>query len=139
MLLTLKKTHRKDAIDLFKLVQMCMGDRKSRHTGTQVALTIVSKCWAITQLRDELYLQLCKQTTEAPNMCVRVSRCLYPWCSFRSSLLSTGSSPVCCLPRGLAIVASASRALQEKPRERMGVALHRHHVLPSIEQVLLVS
>ena len=70
MLLTLKKTHRKDAIDLFKLVQMCMGDRKSRHTGLQIALTIISKCWAITQLRDELYLQLCKQTTETPNMCV---------------------------------------------------------------------
>lgn len=68
MLLTLKKTHRKDAIDLFKLVQMCMGDRKSRHTGMQIALTIISKCWAITQLRDELYLQLCKQTTETPNM-----------------------------------------------------------------------
>lgn len=66
MLMTLKKTHRKDAIDVFKMVQMCMGDRKSRHSSLQTTVAIIGKCWTEPVLRDELFLQLCKQTTETP-------------------------------------------------------------------------
>eukprot|EP00035_Acanthoeca_spectabilis_P039608 m.63704 g.63704 ORF g.63704 m.63704 type:complete len:544 (-) comp9675_c0_seq1:163-1794(-) len=65
MLMTIRKTHRKDAIDLFKLVQMAMGDRSNRGRAfIDIATAIVSKSWAEKLLRDELYLQLCKQTTD---------------------------------------------------------------------------
>lgn len=68
MLLTLRKTHRKDALDLFKLVQMGMGDRGSRSRGfIDLAIAIIAKSWSVAQLRDELYLQLCKQTTDNPS------------------------------------------------------------------------
>lgn len=64
MLLTLRKSHRKDALDLFKLVQMGMGDRNSRNRAfIDIAVAVVVKSWSITELRDELFLQLCKQTT----------------------------------------------------------------------------
>lgn len=41
-----------------------MGDRKGRLTQMQAAQEIISKGWSITNLRDEIYMQLCKQTTE---------------------------------------------------------------------------
>ena len=71
MLVTLKKTHRKDALQLFKLVQMYMQDRSAKNKDPiQVALTVVITAWSNTPLRDELYLQLCKQTTGNSNMSV---------------------------------------------------------------------
>eukprot|EP00041_Stephanoeca_diplocostata_P020374 m.454008 g.454008 ORF g.454008 m.454008 type:complete len:554 (+) comp21561_c0_seq2:567-2228(+) len=76
MLLTIRKTHKRDAIDLFRLVQMCMGDRNARgRSFVKIALTVVVKTWSVPNLRDELYLQLCKQTTSnnsnVPTSCER--------------------------------------------------------------------
>lgn len=67
LLLNHDRRLRKDAIDLFRLVQAFMGDRviKGREANS-VALEIVTKCWDPANgltLRDELYIQLCKQTT----------------------------------------------------------------------------
>ena len=49
---------------LFPLVLQYMGDRKSKLKGKdELALHIVSKCWEKKGLRDEIYIQLCRQTT----------------------------------------------------------------------------
>ena len=40
-----------------------MGDRGSRKSPPSIALDIVSKGWSTKGLRDEIYIQLCKQTT----------------------------------------------------------------------------
>ena len=67
MLLTHDKRTRKEAVDLFRLVQTFMGDRAAPRgkESNHVALEIVTKCWdpanGVT-LRDEMYIQLCKQT-----------------------------------------------------------------------------
>jgi hypothetical protein len=64
MLLTQDKKARKDAVDTFKLVQMYMGDRNARGRDTrEVARQVVDMCWSQNHLRDELFIQLCKQTT----------------------------------------------------------------------------
>lgn len=69
MLLTLSKQHKKQALDIFKLVQMYMGDRNSRgRDPSEIALTVVTATWSAPPLRDEAYLQLCKQTTENSNI-----------------------------------------------------------------------
>ncbi|KAJ2947105.1 hypothetical protein O0L34_g16454 [Tuta absoluta] len=62
------KAHKKAAIDLFRLVQIYMGDRKARPgmTLNSVAQDILHATYANDKLRDELYVQLCRQTTENP-------------------------------------------------------------------------
>lgn len=78
---TNNKIIKKEACELFKLIQIYMGDRSSNlllsHTRfncasssialeTQqdlICLDIMTKGWMHTQLRDELYLQIVKQTT----------------------------------------------------------------------------
>ncbi|KAL0892354.1 hypothetical protein ABMA27_015491 [Loxostege sticticalis] len=62
------KAHKKAAIDLFRLVQIYMGDRKARPgmTLNSVAQDILHATFANEKLRDELYVQLCRQTTENP-------------------------------------------------------------------------
>lgn len=62
------KTHKKAAIDLFRLVQIYMGDRKARPgmTLNSVAQDILHATYSNEKLRDELYVQLCRQTTENP-------------------------------------------------------------------------
>ncbi len=66
MLLTHDRRVRKDAVDMFKMVQCFMGDRPVKgKEPNHVALEIVTKCWDPslgTTLRDEIYIQLCKQT-----------------------------------------------------------------------------
>lgn len=63
MLVTSNRTVRKEACEMFKLVQAYMGDRPSRLDRRHCALLIVTKCWDMPGLRDELYVQLVRQTT----------------------------------------------------------------------------
>ncbi|GLV32627.1 Rho GTPase activating protein at 93B [Carabus blaptoides fortunei] len=63
------KQHAKTAIDMFRLVQVYMGDRKARP-GTSlnsVLIEILAAAFGQPALRDELYVQLCRQTTENPS------------------------------------------------------------------------
>ncbi|CAB3243889.1 unnamed protein product [Arctia plantaginis] len=62
------KAHKKAATDLFRLVQIYMGDRKARPgmTLNSVAQDILHATFSNEKLRDELYVQLCRQTTENP-------------------------------------------------------------------------
>lgn len=60
------KVGKKLAIEMFKLVQIYMGDRKARDgmSLNSVAMDIINTALAQPHLRDELYIQLCRQTTE---------------------------------------------------------------------------
>ncbi|XP_006639579.2 rho GTPase-activating protein 39 isoform X1 [Lepisosteus oculatus] len=69
MLITSDRTVKKEACEMFKLVQVYMGDRQARLERRHVALLIVTKCWSMQGLRDELYIQLVRQTTD--NLCLR--------------------------------------------------------------------
>ncbi|ALC46867.1 RhoGAP93B [Drosophila busckii] len=62
------KADKKTAMELFKLVQIYMGDRKARQgmSLNSVAIDIITASLPQQQLRDELYVQLCRQTTENP-------------------------------------------------------------------------
>lgn len=62
------KAGKKMAIEQFKLVQIYMGDRKARvgMSLNSVALDIIQQGVANSWVRDELYVQLCRQTTENP-------------------------------------------------------------------------
>nr|CAB3222852.1 rho GTPase-activating protein 39 [Phallusia mammillata] len=62
MIMTKCKQTKKDACETFKLIQAYMGDRKVKKIET-VALDIVTKGWQNAGLRDEIYIQLCRQTT----------------------------------------------------------------------------
>lgn len=67
MIRTENKTVKKEAPELFKLIQTYMGDRKGgKDTLTVIALDIISKGWSSSELRDEIYIQLCRQTTRNP-------------------------------------------------------------------------
>lgn len=62
------KAGKKLATEMFKLVQIYMGDRKARQgmSLNSVAIDIISMAVLQPPLRDELYVQLCRQTTENP-------------------------------------------------------------------------
>ncbi|XP_055640474.1 rho GTPase-activating protein 39 isoform X2 [Toxorhynchites rutilus septentrionalis] len=62
------KAGKKMATELFKLVQIYMGDRKARvgMSLNSVAIDIITMAMGQSQLRDELYIQMCRQTTENP-------------------------------------------------------------------------
>lgn len=62
---TRDKKLKKEAVELFKLVLVYMGDRSARNRPPNVILwEIVTRAWANQPLRDELYFQLIKQTTD---------------------------------------------------------------------------
>ncbi|XP_056304748.1 rho GTPase-activating protein 39 isoform X1 [Danio aesculapii] len=69
MLITNDRAIKKEACEMFKLVQAYMGDRPVRLDKHHVALQVVTKCWGMQGLRDELYVQLVRQTTD--NLCLR--------------------------------------------------------------------
>ncbi|XP_072007137.1 rho GTPase-activating protein 39 isoform X1 [Engystomops pustulosus] len=64
MIMTNDRNVKKEACEIFRLIQMYMGDRKSKADQLSVALEIATKGWSMQGLRDELYIQLCRQTTE---------------------------------------------------------------------------
>ncbi|XP_069165185.1 dentin sialophosphoprotein isoform X4 [Procambarus clarkii] len=66
MLATLDKSVKNQACELFRLVQIYMSDRKPKPgmTLNSVGLDIVSMCYNSLGLRDELFVQICRQTTE---------------------------------------------------------------------------
>lgn len=68
MLVLSDKALKKEACDLFKLVQTYMSDRKAKlgMTLNSVALEICMTGFMKPTLRDELYIQICRQTTENP-------------------------------------------------------------------------
>ncbi|KAL2103729.1 hypothetical protein ACEWY4_000597 [Coilia grayii] len=63
MLVTSDRAVKKEACEMFKLVQTYMGDRPARLDRQHAALLVVTKCWGTQGLRDELYVQLVRQTT----------------------------------------------------------------------------
>ncbi len=60
---TSDKLVKKEATEIFRLIQVYMGDRKTKNFDVkQIGLDIMIKGWSMAVLRDELYLQLIKQT-----------------------------------------------------------------------------
>lgn len=64
MIHTMDRTVKREAVELFKHIQTYMGDRRGKSEPLVVALEIVVHGWSNQGLRDELYIQLCRQTTE---------------------------------------------------------------------------
>lgn len=66
MLSTIDKSLKSQACELFKLVQIYMSDRrpKPHMTLNSVGLDIVSIAYNNVALRDELFVHICRQTTE---------------------------------------------------------------------------
>jgi hypothetical protein len=60
-----------EALIVFIVVQIYMGDRRAKKNPIKVALEIVSRCWTSPPLRDELYIQLARQTTGNSNAYVK--------------------------------------------------------------------
>lgn len=67
-LLASSKTVARQALDMFRQVQMYMGDRKVRPglTPNSLLVEILGGSHVQPLLRDELFVQLCRQTTENP-------------------------------------------------------------------------
>jgi Rho GTPase-activating protein 39 len=67
MIRTSNKIVKKEAPEIFRLIQSYMGDRKAKETSLQLALEIAVRGWSVVDLRDEIYIQLCRQTTRNPH------------------------------------------------------------------------
>ena len=68
LLRTNDKILKREAPELFKLIQIYMGDKKSKQVASlNVCLELTIKGWSLPSIRDELYLQLIKQTHENNN------------------------------------------------------------------------
>ncbi|XP_054714725.1 rho GTPase-activating protein 39-like [Uloborus diversus] len=68
MIMTTDKSLKRDACELFKLTQTYMGDRKTKSGQTieAVVLEIATKGWSRQSVRDELFVQICRQITDNP-------------------------------------------------------------------------
>ena len=68
MIKTENKLVKKEAAEVFKLIQAYMGDRKTGRDGpiSSLMFDIVTKGCSIAELRDELFIQICRQTTRNP-------------------------------------------------------------------------
>jgi len=65
MLRTNDKNTKKEAVEVFRLIQAYMGDRKTKLSQSAIALEITGKGWTLgPDLRDETFIQICRQTTE---------------------------------------------------------------------------
>ena len=61
---TMDKILKKEAPEIFKLIQTYMGDKKSKQIASlNTCLELTTKGWSLPSIRDELYLQLIKQTS----------------------------------------------------------------------------
>jgi len=68
---TENKLVKKEASEIFKFIQMYMGDRplllgKAGLTPFSIAVDVVCRGWTNIALRDEILIQLCRQTTRNP-------------------------------------------------------------------------
>ena len=65
-----EKNLKKEAVAVFKLVQIYMSDRKAKvgMTVNSVAQEISDTGYSSPGLRDEVYIQLCKQVTSAEEL-----------------------------------------------------------------------
>lgn len=64
MIQTRDKQQKKEAVDLFKLLLQYMGDKKKKVKDSDLlALEIATRAWEKKGLRDEIYIQLCRQTS----------------------------------------------------------------------------
>ncbi|KAG8197074.1 hypothetical protein JTE90_004341 [Oedothorax gibbosus] len=68
MIMTTDKSLKRDACELFKLIQSYMGDRKTKsgQSVESVVLEIATKGWTRQSVRDEVFIQICRQTTDNP-------------------------------------------------------------------------
>lgn len=66
MIRTVNKVVKKEGPELFRSIQMYMGDKKAKDPLSQIALEIVVKGWTVAELRDEIFIQLCRQTSKNP-------------------------------------------------------------------------
>uniref|UniRef100_A0AAY5KZC1 Rho GTPase-activating protein 39 n=1 Tax=Esox lucius TaxID=8010 RepID=A0AAY5KZC1_ESOLU len=64
MIVTSDRAVKREAVEIFKLIQTYMGDRRAKTDPLTVALEVAVRGWSSQGLRDELYIQLCRQTTE---------------------------------------------------------------------------
>lgn len=64
MIMNRDKAQRKEACELFKLLLQYMGDKKTKFRDVNIlALEITTRAWEKKGLRDEIYVQLCRQTS----------------------------------------------------------------------------
>lgn len=66
MIMTKEKQVKKDACEVFRLIQAFMGDRKVKRNADTLAHDIITRGWQVPDLRDEIFIQLCRQTTNNP-------------------------------------------------------------------------
>ena len=71
-----EKSQKKEAVGVFKLVQIYMSDRKAKvgMTVNSVAQEISDTGYSSPGLRDEVYIQLCKQVISRGGLVNRTSR-----------------------------------------------------------------
>ena len=67
MIRTSSKVVKKLAPEIFRLIQAYMGDRKTKDNTIDTALDVAVRGWSVVDLRDEIYIQLCRQTTKNPH------------------------------------------------------------------------
>ena len=51
-------------LNVLSVIQLYMGDRRGRQAPVSVALEIINKGWSMPNLRDEIFIQLSRQTTD---------------------------------------------------------------------------
>ncbi|VDP66498.1 unnamed protein product, partial [Echinostoma caproni] len=97
LLVSTEPNMKKQAADTFKIVQSFMGDRKARLSLPDYGSIIVHRALNTVGLRDEIFAQLCKQTTgnsdikSLTNGWALICVCLYyfpPNSKFRDALLA---------------------------------------------------